>query len=397
MGMTQHVFAMESHIDGLASKLGLDPVELRLKNRLKDGDPAPGTGTLRNVSVADTLGAAAEYLRKEKKEKQKNRGWGLACSQFETQRFQDIPFISSACVKANEDGTAVLMTGVSESGGGQHTVLAQIVAEVLKMPYESVTVVFGDTNIVPRDYSTSASQTTYRAGMMAKMAAEDLRQQLLQLGADRLGIGVDSLELADGIVFVGNNPSHGVPIVNLLRSQGSLQGTGSALRAKKVALLEEEKNIVDGPSSSAHITEVEVDPETGNIKILRYFAAHDVGFAINPQNIEGQIHGAIGQGLGYALSEEAISQNGLVVNPNFMDYKMRSAKDMPPIESTIIEVPSDHGPFGVKGFSEAGLLLSAPAIANAVFDATGVRITSLPVTSEKVLKALKEKEARHLQ
>ncbi|MFC1962613.1 xanthine dehydrogenase family protein molybdopterin-binding subunit [Chloroflexota bacterium] len=393
MGMTQHVFAMESHIDGLASKLGIDPVELRLKNRMRDGDPAPGSGTLYNVSVADTLGVAAEYLRKEKKEKQKNHGWGIACSQYQTQRFRDIPFISSACVKANEDGTVVLMTGVSESGGGQHTVLAQVVAEVLKIPYESVTVVFGDTNVVPRDYSTSASQTTYRAGMMVKMASEDLRQQLLQLGADRLGVGIESLELADGIVFVRDNPSQGVPIVNFLREQGSLQGTGSDLRARKVALLDEEKDIIDGPSSSVHIAEVEVDTETGNIKVLRYFAAHDVGFAINPQNIEGQIQGAIAQGLGYALSEETISRNGRVLNPSFMDYKLRTVSDIPPIEPVILEVPSVHGPFGAKGFSEAGLLLSAPVIANAVFDATGVRITSLPITVEKVLKALKEKEA----
>ncbi|MDP2744857.1 MAG: xanthine dehydrogenase family protein molybdopterin-binding subunit [Dehalococcoidia bacterium] len=397
MGMTQHVFATESHLDGLAAKLGMDPVELRLKNRQKDGDQAHSGGTLRHVSIGDTVGAAAEYLRREKKERQKNRGWGIACSQYQTQRFRDIPFISSACVKMNEDGTVVLSTGVIESGGGQHTTLAQIVAEVLKIPYESVTVFYGDTNVVPRDYSTSASQTTYRAGMMVKMASEDLRQQLLQLGADKLRTGVESLELVNGRVQVINKPTVGVAVTSLVREQGALQGTGTALRAKKVAILDEEKDIIDGPSSSAHVAEVEVNPETGNVKVLKYFAVHDVGFAINPQNVEGQIQGAISQGLGYALSEEVVSNNGRVVNPNFIDYKLRGAGDMPPIESAIIEVPSTHGPFGAKGFSEAGLLLSAPAVANAVFDATGVRITSLPITAEKVLKALKEKEARRLE
>ncbi len=407
MSITQQVFAIESHLDGLAKKLGIDPIEIRWKNKLKDGDHLPGSGTLRNVSLGQTIGAAAESLQSaslgqtievgaenfhKKKTKEKNRGWGIACGHYCTNLFQDFPFLSNACVRVNEDGTVILMTGISESGGGQHTILAQIVAEVLKIPYERVKVVFGDTDVVPRDWGTSASQTNYRAGMMVRMAAEDVREQILQLGAERLGMGLESLELADGRVFVRDKPSVGVPIVALTSPQGAIQGTGSALRAKKIALLNEEKEIVDGPSSCVHAAEVEVDPDTGKITVLRYFAVHDVGFALNPKTVEGQIEGGIAQGLGYALSEEAISASGRIVNPTLTDYKLPTASDVPKITTTIIEVPSGHGPFGAKGFAEASAFLVAPAIANAVFDATGVRITDLPITPEKVLRMMKAKK-----
>lgn len=407
MATTQQVFAIESHLDGLAKKLGIDPLWIRSKNKLEDGDHLPGSGTLRNVSLGQTIGTATEYLRSaslgqtievvtenlpKKKTKEKNRGWGIACGHYCTNPFHEYPFVSNACVRVNEDGTVILMTGISESGGGQHTVLAQIVAEVLKIPYERVNVVFGDTNLVPRDWSTSASQTTYRAGMMVRMAAEDVREQLLQLGAKRLETGLESLEIADGRVFVKDKPSAGVPIVALTSPQGAIQGTGTALRAEKMALLNEEKDIVDGPSSCVHAAEVEVDPDTGKITILRYLAVHDVGFALNPKNVEGQIEGGIAQGLGYALSEEAISASGQIVNPTLTDYKLPTASDVPKITTAIIEVPSGHGPFGAKGFAEASAFLVAPAIANAIFDAVGVRITNLPITAEKVLSMMKAKK-----
>lgn len=394
MGMTQSVFAVESHLDALAVKLGMDPLELRMKNRLKDGDRAIGSGTLQHTSTAEAITTAQKYLSQEKGPSKKYRGWGVACSQYQIQLFQEIPFLSSINIKVNEDGTVSLMTGVSESGGGQLNALQMIAAEVLKMPPQKVTVVYGDSDVVPRDYSTSASQTIYRAGMMVRMAAEDARQQLLQLGAEKLKLPVDSLDLADGRVFAKNDPSKGVAAITFLREQGTIQGTGAAARAKKVALLEEEKDLIDGPSSSVHAAEVEVDPETGNVKVLKYYAAFDVGAVLNPGNIEGQMQGAIAQGMGYAMSEEAGVRNGKVMTTSFLDYKMRSAADIPPIDLSIIEVPSGHGPFGAKGYSESGPLLVAPVIANAVYNATGVRITDLPITSEKVLKALKEKEAK---
>ncbi len=190
--MTQQVFAIESHMDGLASKLGIDPLEIRMKNRARDGDYIPSSGILRNTSTQETLEVAAGHLREVKRGKKKYRGWGLTCSHYCTHPFYDYPFVSNACVKINEDGSVILMTGITDSGGGQHSILAQIVAEVLGVPYESVTVVFGDTNVVPRDWSTSGSQTTYRAGMMVKMAAEDAKEQLLQLAAEKLVTGLES-------------------------------------------------------------------------------------------------------------------------------------------------------------------------------------------------------------
>ena len=391
MTMTQQVFAIESHVDVLAKELGMDPIEIRLKNRIQDGDYLPGSGTLQNTSLGQTLNKAAVYIQKEKTSPQKTRGWGVACGHYCTHTFQVWPFVSNACVKVNEDGTVVLMTGVSEEGGGQHSILAQIVAEVLNISYDTVRVISGNTDIVPHEWSTSGSQTTYRAGMMVKMAAEDVKEQILQLASHRLGKDMDCLELVDGEVIVKDDPTQGVLFADLLNPKTFILGTGSDLRGRKLSSLAREKDIIDGPSSCAHVAQVEVDRETGKVTIVKYFAAHDVGRAINPQNVEGQIQGGVVQGIGYALTEEVVTIGGGILNPNFTDYKMPTSGESPPMVISIIEVPSTHGPFGAKGFAESCSFLSAPAIANAIFDATGVRITSLPITPEKVRKGLIEK------
>ncbi|MDP2646603.1 MAG: xanthine dehydrogenase family protein molybdopterin-binding subunit [Desulfobacterales bacterium] len=388
-------FAIESHMDALSRKLGLDPLAFRLKNIVQDQDHlAGGKGILHPEGLKPTLLAAREYLDKEKGRKEKNKGWGVACGLWSTSPVRPGGQASSAWVKINEDGSVQVITGATDQGGGQYSAFAQIVSEVLSVPYDSVSVIGADTAFSPDEKGTGGSQTTYRVGISVKLAAEDARQQLLELASDRLDAGQDILDIRDGKVFIKEAPERSIGLRELAASslsspQGPIIGVGRKEREAFLAQMKSYRGQVDMATFSTHVAQVEIDPETGLVKILKYFAAHEVGLAINPDNVKKQIEGGVVFGLGYALSEEVKVQQGNTLTDSFMDYKMPTMTLAPEITYKIIELPCKFGPFGAKGIGEPPVVPVAPAIANAVFDAIGVRIKDLPITPEKIFSGLK--------
>jgi CO/xanthine dehydrogenase Mo-binding subunit len=395
----QPLFAIESHLDSVARKLGMDPLELRLKNALKDGDPLAAGGRFYNPGLKETIKAAMDYVKREKKEsEEKNVGWGVACAEWALHPLGEEGPLSSIWVKLNEDGTVVILTGCTEQGGGQHDILIQIVAEILRLPVDRVSVVAADTDATPYEQPTGASMTAYRTGNSARLAAEDARQQILNFAAELLRLPAEELELDQGRVFHRSNPEHSVPLsqigfASLSSPHGAIMGIGSSLREQNLAERKKFKDSLEAAQLGTHAVKLRVDPETGEVKILKYFASHDVGFALHPMNIEGQINGAVAFGVGYALTEDIVRDRGKVLNAKLTDYRLPRATDVPNVQSSIVESPSKFGPFGAKGIGEPPLMAVAPAIANAIYDAVDVRITELPITKEKIWKALREARA----
>lgn len=394
------VFAIESHIDMLSRKLGQDPIEFRLKNIVEDGDSVPGSSNiLHPVGLKPSLLAAKAYIKRESPGgglPEKNTGWGIACGMWATRAVAEGP-ASSAWVKVNEDGSALLITGVTDNGGGQLGAYSQIVAEILSITYESISVVSADTGVTPYEQGTGGSQTTYRVGMSVKLAAEDARKQLLELASLQLEAPVEALDTREGKVFIKTKPERAISIAQLASSslhshKGPIIGVGREQREKLVSDMLAHKGDVDMGTYSTHVARVKVDPETGLVKVVKYFAAHESGFSINPENVKKQIEGGVVFGQGFAMSEEVIVKQGNTITESLMDYKLPTISMAPEVEVSMVEIPSIFGPYGAKGVGEPPVVPVAPAIANAVYDATGVRITELPVTPEKVFLALKDKK-----
>jgi CO/xanthine dehydrogenase Mo-binding subunit len=263
---------------------------------------------------------------------------------------------------------------------------------------DKIKLTLGDTANCPFGRGAFSSRTTLIAGRAVQLGAAELKKQLFEIVGNLLEASVDDLELQDGKVFVKGAPSQYKTIGEI--SKHYIKTKGTYITA--IGYYDPDSTIPDpeigqGSLSAAfiffsHACEVEVDMETGDVKIIRYVAAHDVGKEINPMAIEGQLEGALGQGLGYALSEELKLKDGLTLNPDFSDYVMFSVADVPPIQIKIIEDPEPSGPFGAKGVGEPALVVTAPAIANAIYNATGIRIKDLPITPQKILDAIKGKK-----
>ncbi len=399
-GCPQPTFAYESQMDIIAAKLGMDPLELRLKNLQEKGDLMVIGQEIPSDGLKETLLKATKEAdwKGKKKEKQIRRGIGMACM------FYSSGYSSSSCfVKLNEDGTIGVSVGATDIGQGSTTALAQILAEELGVSLEDISMVTADTDTTPWDYGTIGSRCVYIVGNAVKTAAVDMKNQLFQMAAGMLEARVEDMEAKGGMVGVKGSPERAIPLVQLaILSRyvmgGPIIGRGSYM--ENVRPVDTEKvegflfNTFPALVYATQVAEVEVDAETGKVKVLNLTAAHDCGYAINPMSVEGQIEGGVSIGLGFALSEEVLLERGRITNPNFMQYKIFSALDMPKIDSLIVEVHEATGPFGAKGIGEPGLLPTAPAVANAIYDALGVRIKTLPITPDKVLKALKEKSGR---
>jgi len=393
-GVPQTLFAIESQMNLMAKDLGLDPWEIRLSNGVENGDSTvDGREILSNVGLKKTISTLRQSIG-EKKELTRKIGRGIGCAQWVIGSMAERIRACGACVKINEDGTATLLTGVTDQGGGQRTILAQIVAEELGLELTDVCIIAADTEITPYDGGSGGSTVTYRAGNIVKWAAEEVKEKLLRLAAAKLEADPEDLELGKKRIYVKGSPDRAVDFKTLgteaLTSEGGpILGTGMSIREKRIATLNEAKTLVDAPCYGAHMVEVEVDVETGLVYPLKYIACHDVGFSLNPSNVEGQIEGAVVFGMGYALTEQILSDRGRHLTRDFLDYKMLTASDVPHIQSIIVEEPSRFGPHGAKGIGEPPITPVAAAIANAVYDAVGVRVKDLPLTPEKVLKALK--------
>jgi xanthine dehydrogenase molybdenum-binding subunit len=292
-------------------------------------------------------------------------------------------------------GHVTLITGSTEIGQGSETVLAQIVGETLGVGIDDVAVENSDTDVKPWDVGVHASRTTFIAGNAAHLAAVQARQQIFETAATLLDVSPDELIARDGMVLVEDDPDRAMPLDKVVRRRHFKEGgkvvIGEGWYDPPTQLVDKSTykgNISAAYGFGAQMAEVEVDIETGAVRVTRLVCANDVGRAINPMAVEGQIEGGAQMGLGYALTEELIVRRGQVLNPNLLDYRIFTSADMPALETTIIETDDPGGPFGAKGVGEMGGTPTAAAIANAIYDAVGVRLTEVPMTPERVLAAL---------
>jgi nicotinate dehydrogenase medium molybdopterin subunit len=327
----------------------------------------------------------------------KRRGRGLACMWYPI-GFTVAANPSAAVVKVNEDGTATLLTGTVETGQGALTILAQIAAQELGIATEDVHVVSADTDATPMDTGAIASRTTYVTGNATKMAAEKAKLTLFEVAAPLLGVKTTQLEAADHKIFVKGFPQRNMHIGDVANHARVISGQppiGSASFNPETLALDPETG--QGKPFGTYvyatqIAEVDVDDETGEVEVVRIVASHDCGTAINPMLVEGQVEGGVAMGVGFALEEEMLfDANGRHINPNLTNYIMPTSLDTPEIEVDIVDSYDPTGPFGAKGVGEPTLVPTAAAIANAIYDAVGVRIVAWPATAEKVCKALQAK------
>jgi xanthine dehydrogenase molybdenum-binding subunit len=299
-----------------------------------------------------------------------------------------------AILKLDDFGKLSLLTGASEMGQGSETVLAMIVAEELGLPLDRVVVINSDTAVKPWDVGAHASRTTFIGGNAALLAARDLKGKLLALAATVMDERTEDLELAEGRVRVKGRHDRSMEYERVVRAAHFREGgrtlVAEAFYDPPTEMLSKDLrgNVSAAYGFAAQAVLVEVDPSTGKTEVLKIASAHDVGRALNPPAAEGQIHGGIHMGLGYALTEELVIREGRVLNPQFMEYALVSPSDMPEIAIRLIETVDESGPFGAKGLGESGVIPVAAAVANAVKDAIGVRLTTLPLYPERVHRAL---------
>lgn len=397
-------FAVDQVFDMAAEKLGIDPVELARQNAAFPGYVSPHGNRVSSCELRQCIDKAAELIGWEEKHKKRVpwRGYGFGASVHVSgkRHFRDYDG-ASAVVKINEDGRAMVITGEGEAGQGPLTVLSQIAAEELGVPVDHVRISMADTDLTTYCHGAYASRLTYIAGNAVKNAAAEAKRQLFETAAELLGTTPDDLESRDARIYsktLGESGKHvtfrEAAYSRLYRRGGApILGFGSFDPDSE---LQDPKTRLGNESGAynfgAQAAEVEVDPETGQVKILNYVAVSDCGTVINPTTAEGQVEGSIAHGLGYTLSEELLFENGRPLNPNFGDYKIPTAADMPPLKTAFADSYEPTGPFGAKGLGELGMDPFAAIVANAVYDAAGVRIRTLPITPEKVFWALKEKK-----
>lgn len=400
MGMQQISWAVESQMDMMAERLGIDPVEFRIINAFEEGDRSATGEILESVSIKDCIEKVADAMEWGKGPKLPNRGKAICA----WHKFSAPGTTSSAVVKINGDGSVTLSTGASEIGQGSNTVLAQIAAEELGLDLKDLSVISGDTDSTPFDHGSFSSRVTHHTGNAVKMAAQDAKKQILEVAVQMLRpleVTPEALELKDHRVFVRSSPEIGLPFAQValasrVRYGSPIIGKG-AFRGRGSHLLDPETGQSDQPAASEWVymaqgAEVEVDPETGMISIVKLVGAYDCGKAINPLSIKGQIQGGNMMGVGLSIYEEMIYEDGQMINPNFMDYMIPTALEAPRMEAILVEKPHPAGPYGAKGIGEAGIVLIAPAIGNALYAATGVRIKDLPLTPDRVQAALEGKK-----
>jgi putative selenate reductase molybdopterin-binding subunit len=397
-GCPQGFFAQETLVDEIAAQLGIDPLDFHRSNMIRLGDTdllsaQLGEGkeglprVVRSCGLPECMESAARAIGWQEKRRRipsgrRKRGVGMSC----TMQGSGIAGIdwASAFLKMNEDGSFFLQVGASDVGAGADTVLSQIAAETLGVTLDKIIITSGDTDITPFDVGAYASSTTIISGGAVKKAAMKVRAQIFEVASKLLDAPADQLEC-------GNNEVFTTCVCRKSIGMGDL-----ALHA----MYKEKLQIMDGashfntdspPPFCATFAEVEVDTETGQVNVLHLATAVDPGTAINPMQAEGQVEGAVAQGLGYALTEELVlNAAGRPVNPNFLDYKIFGSKDMPKLTTILVQTDEPLGPYGAKSISEVPINGPAPAIANAIFHATGVRIRKLPIRPEDVLHALRE-------
>lgn len=387
-GSPQIHFAVESQMDMLAADLGMDPIELRLRNALEAGDRNPSNVVVRSSGFRECLKGAAERAGWQKKwgKLPAGRGIGVGCSGFVCgSSFHFRPTaaaLSAARVVIEPDGRATLFTGAVDTGQGSDFTLVQIAAEELGLPAEAVAIVAADTEITPVDMGNFSSRTTVIAGNAVKRAAGAAKVQALKAAAELLEANADDLQCDRGRIFVKGSPERCITFAEAVR--GAYKAGEGRPVVGEGSYVPPAGSISPSFSFSVQIAEVEVDPETGQVHVNEVTSAHDCGVAINPMSVEGQLEGSVYIGMGYALSEQLSQIDGQSIQTSFADYHVPTAGEMPHVAVVHLDVVDPEGPFGAKEAGEGTVGPTAPAIANAIFDATGVRLTELPLTPEKV-------------
>src|SRR5579884_2734881 len=398
-GVPQGFFALESHIDEIAKRLGMDALELRRKNWIKEGDENPlaralGEGKEGYAQIIESCGLpqCLQIVEERLNWKEKRghpgtgrfrRGVGVSLAMHGT-AIAGLD-MGGASLKLNDDGSFNLLVGATDIGTGSDTVLAQIAAEVLGVRVEDIIIHSSDTDFTPFDTGAYASSTTYISGGAVKRAAEQVRTQMFDVAGDMLRADPETLTIKDRVISAPNGQTVTVSQVALhslhVENQQQIMATASWM------------SFNSPPPFAAQGAEVEVDMETGQVRVLKAVSAVDAGRVINPVTAEGQIEGGATQALGYGTCEEMVyDENGALLTTNLSDYRIYSAPDMPQMETYIVETSDPFGPFGAKAIAEIPIDGMAPAVANAVADALGFRIRQIPLTPERVLKAIQSQD-----
>ena len=380
-GAPQAVFASEQLLDDLAVKLGMDPLELRLKNAATEGSRRVTGQPYPRIGVVELIEAMKQHPHYNTPLSGPNQGRGVAVGLW-----YNIGMASSCSIKVNNDGTVNLIEGSADIGGTRASIAMQA-AEVLGLRAEEVLPTVVDTDSIGYTATTDGSRTTFATGWAAYEAAQSVKRQVEERAAAVWGVEPDSVELLQGVVRSKTDASLQMTFAEVA---AQMADTGGPIMGSAVV---HPRGI--GPSSSGNIVDVQVDPETGKVDVLRYTAFQDAGKAIHPTYVEGQMQGGSVQGLGWALNEEYdYDENGVMKNGSFLDYRMPISLDVPMIDTVIVEVPNPGHPFGVRGVGEANIIPPIPAIANAVYHAAGVRMNTLPMNPGTVLERIKKSNGR---
>ena len=374
-GQPQAVFAIESLLDMLARELDLDPVAIRLKNLMQDGDVLPNKRGMEKIRCRETMEAALSAAGWHGDKPGEDTGRGMALGFRHTGGSGTV----NLEVSCNSDGEVTVLTAIPDIGTGTHTLLRQITAELLTLPAERVQVARGDTDTFETDAEPGGSKITAMVGRGLVEAVEELRGRITQAAADALGCKADEVTLADGRFRAGGAALAFADVAGKLIAEERTLSVRKSYQPQRSPV----------PAFFVQVAEVAVDRETGTVDVKKVVTAHDVGTVINPLGHQGQIDGGFVQGLGYAVMEEMVKDGPRVTTLNLGDYCVPCVKDLPPLQTVLVEDQTGPGPYNAKAIGEMSIVPTAPAIANAVEAAVGVRIADLPITAEKVYDALR--------
>jgi 4-hydroxybenzoyl-CoA reductase alpha subunit len=401
-GANQPRFAVECQLDMIADDIGMDPAELRLRNATQKGDTSINGLVFNSCELSRAIQEVTKASGWEQKRGRKdtNRGVGIACGGFVCGARGGSHTASACFIQVNEEGGVVLSTGSSDIGQGSETTLAQIVAEELGLSPSDVTVISGDTETTPIDPGTFSSRVTFYAGNAAMQAAREVKRSLAEMAAKFMETTAEDIEFRDHKVFGKYAPDKTVAFKNLAQMAISF-GHGSSIIGKGQWAPQNTQfpdkitrfgNVSGAYSFAAQVAEVEVDTETGEVKLIKVTIADDCGRVINILGAEGQAEGSVSMGQGHALLENILfGDRGQIMNPSFLEYKIPTALDMADVSFLEAGFPDPLGPYGAKEIGEGLIISTVPAIINAIYDAVGVRITELPARPEKILEGLRKR------
>lgn len=377
-GAPQATFAIEQAVDELATKLGWDPIEFRLRNASKEGDPQPNDVPWPRIGLHEILQAMSEHEVWKQRGQKPNTGVGVAIGGW--------PGGVEPCaanVRVNTDGTMLVTLGSTDLTG-TNTTFAMMAAETFGMPLDKVKIETGDTDNAPYAGMSGGSKVTYTVGPAVIRAAEAARQQILAIAGSEMEAAPDDLEIVNGRVIVKGSPDKSMSVAELAAMSMTFGGKYEPVYGVGKSAMTDR-----APGFAGQLAETHVDPETGEVTITRFVTFQDVGRSLNPAMVEGQVIGGTAQSIGFAMFEELeYDENGQLITSTLMDYVVPKSRQLPPIETVIIEVPARSGPFGAKGIGEPPIIPGPAAIANAVAHATGTRVTEIPLSPERVRKAL---------